>query len=134
MRKDSTIFIITGDTARNKVQVMPGGNFSTAAVEIPAKWDSIMEAKGYPTLESMYISETGDYTPTNISSVNTDNVPVTQHGSMIIKDTHARMAIFDASGKMIASTTGNYNLRGLPTGVYLVRVAGVKGACKVIKK
>jgi hypothetical protein len=44
------------------------------------------------------------------------------------------MAIFDASGKMIASTTGNYNLRGLPTGVYLVRVAGVKGACKVIKE
>ena len=134
MRKDSTIFIITGDTARNKVQVMPGGNFSTAAVEVPAKWDSIMEAKGYPTLESMQLTESGDNTPTNISSVNADNIPVTQRGSLIINNNHARMAIFDASGKMIASTTGNYNLRGLPTGVYLVRVAGVKGACKVIKE
>ena len=134
MRKDSTIFIITGDTARNKVQAMPGGNFSTAAVEVPANWDELMEAKGYPTLESMHLTETDDNTPTDISTVNTDHVPVTQRGAMIINNTHARMAIFDASGKMIASTTGNYNLRGLPTGVYLVRVAGVKGACKVIKE
>ena len=134
MRKDSTIFIITGDTARNKVQVMPGGNFSTAAVEVPAKWDSIMAAKGYPTLESMQLTETGDNTPTNISSVNADNVPVHQRGTLLINENHANMAIFDAAGKMIARTTGNYNLHDLPTGVYLVRIAGVKGACKVIKK
>ncbi len=134
MRKDSTIFIITGDTARNKVQVMPGGNFSTASVEVPAKWDSIMKAKGYPTLESMYLPGTDDSDPDEISPVFADNVPVIRHGSMLINATHARMAIFDASGKMIASTTGNYNLGGLPTGVYLVRVAGFEEACKVIKK
>jgi len=134
MRKDSTIFIITGDTARNKVQVMPGGNFSTAAVEIPAKWDSIMAAKGYPTLESMCLTETGENTHTNISAVNTDNIPVHQRGSLIINENHANMAIFDASGKMIARTNSDYNMRSLPTGVYLVRVAGVKGVCKIIKK
>ena len=134
MRKDSTIFIITGDTARNKVQVMPGGNFSTAAVEVPVMWDSIMAAKGYPALSSMYLTQTGDNTPTNISTVNTDNVPVHQCGTMIINENNARIAIFDAAGKMIASTTGNYNLINLPTGVYFVRVAGYKGvACKVVK-
>ena len=134
MRKDSTIFIITGDTARNKVQVMPGGNFSTAAVEVPAKWDSIMAAKGYPTLESMQLTQTGDNTPTNISAINTDNVPVHQRGTMLINEKRKNMAVFDAAGKMVARTNSDYNMRSLPEGVYLVRVAGIKGACKVIKK
>ena len=72
--------------------------------------------------------------PTNISTVNTDNAPVHQCGTMIINENNARIAIFDAAGKMIASTTGNYNLINLPTGVYFVRVAGYKGvACKVVK-
>lgn len=133
MRKDSTFFIITGDTARNKVQVMPGGGHSTAAVEVPNNWNELTTALGYPTLESMYLQDTGENPYSNISSVNTDNVPVTQRGSMIVNDTHGRMAIFDATGKMVASTTGNYNIRSLPSGVYMVRVSGVKGACKIIK-
>jgi hypothetical protein len=134
MRKDSTIFIITGDTARNKVQVMPGGNFSTAAVEVPARWDSIMEAKGYPSLESFYLTETGENTPTDISVTNENDLPIHQQGATIVNENHARMAIFDASGKMVGSTTSNYNMRSLPTGVYLVRLAGVKGVYKVIKQ
>ena len=97
-------------------------------------WDSIMAAKGYPALSSMYLMQTGDNTPTNISTVNTDNAPVHQCGTMIINENNARIAIFDAAGKMIASTTGNYNLINLPTGVYMVYVAGYKGvACKVVK-
>ena len=43
------------------------------------------------------------------------------------------MAIFDASGKMVTRTNSDYNMRSLPDGVYLVRIAGIKGACKVIK-
>lgn len=134
MKKGETVFIITGDTARNKVQVMPGGGYSTAKVELPADWDSIMEAKGYIDLKSFYLSENGGNVPTKVSTFNDANIPVHQQGTMIINETNGRMAIFDAAGKMVASTTGNYNMRNLPDGVYLVRIGGVKGACKVIKK
>lgn len=134
MRKDSTIFIITGDTARNKVQVMPGGDFSIREVEVPEKWDSIMAAKGYPSLESMYLTEAENNTPTIITTVNSDNIPVHQRGTMIINENHANMAIFDVTGKMFARTNSDYNMQSLPDGVYLVRIAGIKGACKVIKQ
>lgn len=133
MRKDSTIFIITGDTARNKVQVMPGGNFSTVKVEVPAFWTELMEEKGYPALESFYITDSGTTPQSNISATNENNLPIHQQGTMIINENHSRMAVFDASGKMIGSTTSNYNLRSLPTGVYLVRLAGQEGVYKVIK-
>ncbi len=36
MKKGETVFIITGDTARNKVQVMPGGGYSTVKVQVPS--------------------------------------------------------------------------------------------------
>ena len=133
MRKDSTIFIITGDTARNKVQVMPGGNFSTAQVEVPLMWDSIMASKGYPALESFYLTATGEQTPTNIDVTNENHLPVHQRGTMIINENNLNMAVFDASGKMVSSTTGHYNMQALPTGVYMVRIAGREGVYKVIK-
>lgn len=132
MRKDSTVFIITGDTARNKVQVMPGGAHSTYMVEVPENWNALMEAKGYPTLESMYLDGKQQDTPTSISVSNDDNLPVHQQGSMIVNENHARMAVFDATGKMVVKSLNDYNMRNLPVGVYLVRIAGVKGACKVI--
>lgn len=132
MRRDSTVFIITGDTARNKVQVMPGGAHSTALVEVPANWNQLTTALGYPTLESKYLTESGEIVQ-SIRSENADNVPVTQHGSLIINDTHSRMAIFDAAGKLVGATTGDYNMRSLPNGVYFIHIAGVRGACKVIK-
>lgn len=133
MRKDSTVFIITGDTARNKVQVMPGGNHSTAKVEVPSNWDALMAAKGYPTLESMYLTENGGNTSTKVTTVNDDQLPIRQEGAVIVNENRGRMAIFDASGKMIATTISNFDLRSLPDGVYLVRLAGVKGAYKVVK-
>lgn len=133
MRRDSTVFIITGDTARNKVQVMPGGSHSIAAVEIPAKWDSIMAAKGYPTLESMFLEEIDDNPTTDISSLNPDDLPIIQRGTMIINPNHERMAVFDTAGKMIASTIYDYNLSNLPAGIYIVRLAGIKGSFKIFK-
>lgn len=134
MKKGETVFIITGDTARNKVQVMPGGGYSTAKVELPAAWDEIMAKKGYPELKSLYLNETSSDVHTKVSTVNMNNIPVYQQGTMLINETNSLMAIFDTTGKMIAKTKGNYNLRNLPTGVYLVRIGGVKGACKVIKQ
>lgn len=133
MRKDSTVFIITGDTARNKVQVMPGGAWATASVEVPDAWDSIMSANGYPTLESMYLDDKNTAT-SNVSAYNEDKLPVHQSGSTIVNENNARMGIFDASGKMVASTTGNYNMQNLPEGVYMVRISGYQGACKVINQ
>ena len=140
MRKDSTVFIITGDTARNKVQVMPGGAHSIAAVEIPAKWDSIMASKGYPSLESMYLPESGD-TPTavpvvsaNGSSSSANGSPVSFNGREIVNSEHKKIAIYDASGKMVGRSNTHFSMRSLPSGVYMVYVAGYKGvACKVVK-
>lgn len=134
MRKDSTVFIITGDTARNKVQVMPGGAHAIAKVEVPADWDSIMAAKGYPTLQSMYLPETTTGTDNQVSSARKDELPIRQQGTLILNDTHAKMGIFDASGKMVGSTIGNYDTRQLPKGVYLIRVHGYKGTYQVINR
>lgn len=55
MEKGSTAFIITGDNARNKVQTMPGGGFSTIKVTLPKNWDSLVAALGYKNLSSFYI-------------------------------------------------------------------------------
>ena len=56
MQKGTTAFLITGDSSRNKVQTMPGGGFSTVRIELPANWDSLMAAKGYPLLNDLYLS------------------------------------------------------------------------------
>ena len=58
MQKGATAFLVTGDVSRNKVQTMPGGGFSTARIDLPAAWDSLMAAKGYPALKDMYLRST----------------------------------------------------------------------------
>jgi len=58
MEPGATAFLITGDASRNKVQTMPGGGFSTARIELPAAWDSLMAAKGYPALQEQYLTPT----------------------------------------------------------------------------
>ena len=55
MQKGATAFLITGDASRNKVQTMPGGGFSTVRIKLPAAWDSLMAAKGYPALKDLYL-------------------------------------------------------------------------------
>ena len=93
-----------------------------------------MEQKGYAPLETFFLTENSGNTPAGITSVNTDNLPVTQRGYLLVNEHHAKMAVFDASGKMVAATTADYNMRSLPAGVYLVRIAGVRGECKIIKQ
>ena len=98
MRKDSTVFVITGDTARNKVQVMPGG------------------------------------TPTAAPVVSANGSPVSFNGREIVNSEHKKIAIYDASGKMVGRSNTHFSMRSLPSGVYMVYVAGYKGvACKVVK-
>lgn len=75
MEKGCTAFLITGDASRNKVQTLPGGGFSTATIDLPASWDSLMAAKGYPALEDMYLSPSkSDATETAITNTPASNV------------------------------------------------------------
>lgn len=55
MKYGMTAFIITGDSARNKVQTMPGGGYSTIKIELPKKWDELMEEAGYRPLKEFYL-------------------------------------------------------------------------------
>ena len=50
MRKGMTQFLITGDAARNKLQTMPGGGYSTVKIELPKNWDKLMTERGYRPL------------------------------------------------------------------------------------
>ena len=53
MKRGMTAYIITGDSARNKVQTMPGGGYVTIQIELPHNWDSLMSELGYrPLTES----------------------------------------------------------------------------------
>ena len=74
MVKGETAFIITGDPSRNKIQTMPGGGMSTAAVELPADWDQLMEEKGYQPLRSFYLEPINDEGYDPVTSV--DEVPI----------------------------------------------------------
>ncbi len=51
MRKNMTVFLVTGDAARNKIQTMPGGGYSTVKIELPKNWDQLMKAAGYQPLK-----------------------------------------------------------------------------------
>ena len=60
MKAGMTDFLITGDAARNKIQIMPGagqgGGSATIKVELPANWDKLMSALGYKPLAKFYLS------------------------------------------------------------------------------
>ncbi len=58
MEKGATAFLITGDASRNKIQTMPGGGFSTVAIELPDKWDELMKGLGYLPLEGYRLEST----------------------------------------------------------------------------
>lgn len=50
-------------------QAMAGGGFSTIRIDLPADWDALMEAKGYPALSDMYLTPSSP--DNNVTSVNT---------------------------------------------------------------
>lgn len=47
MKPGMTAFLITGDSARNKVQTMPGGAYASVKIELPKNWKKLLEALGY---------------------------------------------------------------------------------------
>lgn len=52
MKQGMTDFLITGDSARNKVQTMPGGGNATVLIELPSDWDDLMVELGYEPLSN----------------------------------------------------------------------------------
>ena len=50
MQDGKSIFLVTGDPARNKEQCVPGGGSATVKIVLPAKWDALMAEKGYEPL------------------------------------------------------------------------------------
>ena len=55
MKKGMTEFLITGDAARNKVQTMPGGGYSTVKIELPRDWNRLMSELGYQPLDEFVL-------------------------------------------------------------------------------
>ena len=58
MRQGMTQFLVTGDAARNKLQTMPGGGYSTVKIELPRNWDTLMAERGYRPLNQLDHPET----------------------------------------------------------------------------
>ena len=102
MEKGATAFLITGDASRNKVQTMPGGGFSTVSIELPANWDSLMEAKGYPVLSDMYL------TPTTTTEVNT--TISTPENNQLARTT-VRTNYYRINGQRISRPSRGLNVR-----------------------
>ena len=59
MKAGMTDFLITGDAARNKIQIMPGagqgGGSATIKVELPANWDKLMSERGYKPIKDFVL-------------------------------------------------------------------------------
>lgn len=56
MEKGKSAFLVTGDPARNKELCLPGGGFATVRIELPAAWNQLMAARGYPPLDSFRLT------------------------------------------------------------------------------
>lgn len=65
MLKGQTPLLLTGDTSRNKFQVMPGGSYVTVQIELPKNWNDLVVPLGYEPLENFYIdtADIPEYTP-----------------------------------------------------------------------
>ncbi|MCM1438907.1 MAG: hypothetical protein NC131_06815 [Roseburia sp.] len=57
MKKGQTPLLITGDTSRNKFQVMPGGGYATVEIKLPDNWDELLAPLGYEPLATFYLSD-----------------------------------------------------------------------------
>lgn len=55
MKTGMTVFLVTGDNSRNKVQTMPGGGYATVRIELPREWDRLTRELGYNPIEEYYI-------------------------------------------------------------------------------
>ena len=56
MKPHMTAILVTGDKARNKLQVMPGGAYATYPISLPSNWDEMMKKAGYQPLSHFTLS------------------------------------------------------------------------------
>jgi len=56
VKKGQTALILTGDTDRNKFQVMPGGGTVTVKIELPQNWDELVAPLGYGPLKDYFLA------------------------------------------------------------------------------
>ncbi len=74
MTKGNTDIIVTGDSSRNKTQVMPGGISVSKKVKLSDNWEKLVTSVNYPQTDS-YILSGYDNTitpPANVPAVLTD--------------------------------------------------------------
>ena len=57
MKKGNTNIIVTGDSSRNKTQVMPGGISVEKEVQLSNRWDDLVTSVNYFPLSDFYLSE-----------------------------------------------------------------------------
>ncbi|MDE7364474.1 MAG: hypothetical protein K2N27_06265 [Ruminococcus sp.] len=57
MIKGNTDIIVTGDSSRNKTQVMPGGISITKKVRLSDHWDKLVTSVNYNPIDNFYLSE-----------------------------------------------------------------------------
>lgn len=55
MNQGQTPLLVTGDSDRNKFQVMPGGGYVTREIRLPENWDELVAPLGYEPLSSFYL-------------------------------------------------------------------------------
>jgi hypothetical protein len=51
---DLTSILVCGDESRNKTETLPGGSVVTKKIELPAKWDALMQQAGYRPLKEYF--------------------------------------------------------------------------------
>ncbi len=57
MVKGNTDIIVTGDSSRNKAQVMPGGISVTKEIKLSDNWDKLVTSVNYSPIDSFYLSK-----------------------------------------------------------------------------
>ena len=55
VRPGMTAILVCGDRSRNKTQTLPGAPVVTKKIELPAKWDSLMQKAGYRPLKEFFL-------------------------------------------------------------------------------
>ena len=55
MQTGKSAILITGDASRNKAMCLPGGGNVTIKINLPAKWDELMSARGYAPLSTFFL-------------------------------------------------------------------------------
>lgn len=74
MIKGNTDIIVTGDSSRNKTQVMPGGISVTKEIKLSDNWNKLVTSVNYPEIDSYFLSEQDNtFTPpANVPSILTN--------------------------------------------------------------